>query len=128
MPLPDREKTLTQTSTLSVQDPSAQGPITAAQAHTDAYRYYADAVVAALGSHADAGLRPAEAKQRLEQYGANELEGESGIPYVRIFVSQLVNAMNLVSMHSSTHCAPQRADPAPPGRCSSSHLPSRSRF
>ena len=53
-------------------------------------------VVAALGSDADRGLDPDEARQRLIAHGPNELEERAGRPAWRLLAEQFTNAMILV--------------------------------
>jgi P-type Ca2+ transporter type 2C len=45
--------------------------------HTPAYQQPMEAVIAALGSDATQGLTTEEARRRLAQYGANELQAET---------------------------------------------------
>ena len=97
MPMPSRSATLTQNSTLSKRDPEASGPIQLEDAETQAYSYYFEPVVAALKSNVESGLKGRDVKERKEKYGSNELQGETGINYFKIFLNQVVNAMTLVS-------------------------------
>ncbi|MHB1131405.1 MAG: cation-translocating P-type ATPase [Chloroflexota bacterium] len=52
------------------------------------YRQTADEVVAALGSDATRGLSAAEARERLAQYGPNELQAEAPVPAWSKFLDQ----------------------------------------
>ncbi len=98
MPMPSRETTMTQSSAWSEKVPEAQGPIeTIEEAQTQAYQYYFEPVVAVFKSNVDSGLREAEVKERQKTYGPNELQGETGIPYFKILLNQVVNAMTIVS-------------------------------
>lgn len=45
---------------------------------------------------AEDGLKPEEAKRRLEQYGNNDFGEGEGVSAVKIFVAQIANAMTLV--------------------------------
>ena len=54
-------------------------------------------VVQELGSHHEDGLEHAEAAERLASVGANELDDDTGVDIVAILVSQVANAMTLVS-------------------------------
>ncbi len=56
----------------------------------------ADAVVAELGSSADAGLTAAEAAGRLASYGPNSIRGEKPPSVVAIALGQLRDPMNLM--------------------------------
>jgi len=60
---------------------------------TDAYQQSADAVLAALGSDARRGLAGAEAQQRLQRYGPNELKAEKPIPAWRRFLAQFQDVL-----------------------------------
>lgn len=57
-----------------------------------------EAVINELGTNSDDGLTSAEAKQRLEKYGENTLEGDGGVSIAKIFIRQVANAMMLVSI------------------------------
>ncbi|KDN46643.1 putative ENA2-plasma membrane P-type ATPase [Tilletiaria anomala UBC 951] len=96
MPMPSRAATLTQSSAYSNRDPDAVGPISRQDALTQAYRYYFEPIVAALESNIDGGLKDREVRERQQQYGPNELDGDSGINYFKIFLNQVVNAMTAV--------------------------------
>lgn len=50
-----------------------------------------------LGSNSDDGLTSTEAKQRVEKYGENMLEGDEGVSFAKIVIRQVANAMMLVS-------------------------------
>jgi Na+-exporting ATPase len=50
-----------------------------------------------LGTNCEDGLTSSEAKQRLEQYGENMLEGDEGVSLAKIVIRQIANAMILVS-------------------------------
>lgn len=54
-------------------------------------------VLRELSVNPDEGLTTAEVKQRLSQYGPNELEGGEGVSMVKIVIRQIANAMMLVS-------------------------------
>lgn len=53
-------------------------------------------VIQELHTNPNEGLTPAEAKQRLEEYGRNEFGEEKGVQPLRIIMGQLANAMTLV--------------------------------
>jgi len=53
----------------------------------------AEEVVRALGSDAQRGLSAAEARQRLERYGPNELEAERPVPAWRKFLAQFQDVL-----------------------------------
>jgi Ca2+-transporting ATPase len=55
---------------------------------TAAYQQPAEDVIAALDSDAERGLTTADARQRLAQYGPNELQAEPPIPAWRKFLAQ----------------------------------------
>jgi Na+-exporting ATPase len=50
-----------------------------------------------LGTNCEDGLTSSEAKQRLDKYGGNMLEGDEGVSFAKIFIRQIANAMILVS-------------------------------
>ena len=45
-----------------------------------------------------AGLSPAEAKRRLEEFGSNELGEAEGVQPIKIVIAQVANAMTMVSV------------------------------
>ncbi|KAJ5946160.1 hypothetical protein N7454_002999 [Penicillium verhagenii] len=53
-------------------------------------------VINELGSNSDDGLTTAEAKNRLEKYGENMLEGGEGVSFAKIIIRQIANAMMLI--------------------------------
>jgi len=57
------------------------------------YMLPAEEVVRALGSDAQRGLSAAEARQRLERYGPNELEAERPVPAWRKFLAQFQDVL-----------------------------------
>src|SRR5918998_916427 len=63
-----------------------------AAAHSEA----ADAVVAALGSGAERGLDPAEARRRLERHGPNRLRSAPETPWWRRLLEQFQNVLVLI--------------------------------
>src|SRR5688572_12155297 len=58
-----------------------------------AYQQPAEAVIAALGSDAERGLTPEDARRRLGQYGPNELEAEAPIPAWQKFLAQFQDVL-----------------------------------
>lgn len=54
-------------------------------------------VLKQLGTNCEDGLTSSEAKQRLDQYGENMIEGDEGVSFAKIFIRQIANAMILVS-------------------------------
>ena len=62
----------------------------------DPWAIDAQEVVAALGSDADRGLDPDEARHRLIAHGPNELEARAAKPAWRLLAEQFTNAMILV--------------------------------
>jgi len=56
----------------------------------------ADAVVAALGSDAERGLDPAEARRRLERHGVNRLRSAPETPWWRRLLEQFQNVLVLI--------------------------------
>lgn len=64
------------------------------------------AVLDELKTHPDEGLSTEVAKQRLEEYGRNELGEGEGVQPVKILVRQVANAMTLVS---PSRCMPRTA-------------------
>jgi Ca2+-transporting ATPase len=63
---------------------------------TPAYRLTADAVLAALGADARAGLREAEARARLARHGRNELHTEPGPPAWKRFLAHFGDVLVLL--------------------------------
>jgi Na+-exporting ATPase len=59
-----------------------------------------DAVINELGTNSDDGLTATEARQRIEKYGENMLEGGEGVSFAKIIIRQVANAMMLVSNHT----------------------------
>lgn len=55
------------------------------------------AVLEDLDAREQEGLTAAEAKQRLEQYGRNDLGEAKGVQPFKILLSQVANAMTLAS-------------------------------
>ncbi|KAJ5737089.1 uncharacterized protein N7483_002214 [Penicillium malachiteum] len=53
-------------------------------------------VIDQLGTNSDDGLTSNEAKQRLEKYGENMLEGGEGVSFAKIIIRQVANAMMLI--------------------------------
>ena len=60
-----------------------------------------DTVITEVQANSDDGLTTQEAKQRLEQYGRNELEGDDGVQPIKILLRQVANAMTLVNYSPS---------------------------
>ena len=58
-----------------------------------AYQQPVEAVIAALGSDPERGLTPEEARQRLAQYGSNELQAEPPTPGWRKFLAQFQDVL-----------------------------------
>jgi len=57
------------------------------------YQLSADEVAQELGTNIETGLSPSQAKQNLDQYGENKLEGGEGVPVWKVFIKQVSNAM-----------------------------------
>ncbi|KAJ5611927.1 hypothetical protein N7528_009032 [Penicillium herquei] len=53
-------------------------------------------VINELGTNSDDGLTSTEAKQRLEKYGENMIEGGEGVSFAKIIIRQVANAMMLI--------------------------------
>lgn len=102
MPMPSRSATLTGSSAYSASNDNS-APITFDEATRESYCFHHDRVIDALESNADSGIK--DAKQRLDKFGSNELDKESGVNYLKIFFGQIFNAMALVSV---THWSIQR--------------------
>src|SRR5205085_879630 len=62
-----------------------------------------DAVVEEADANAEDGLTTAEAKNRLERFGENELGDEGGVQPVKILIRQVCNAMTLVSFSGTPY-------------------------
>jgi len=61
------------------------------------------ALVQEIGANADDGLTAADAKNRLAEFGENELGDAEGVSPVKILVRQVANAMTLVySSHETS--------------------------
>ena len=60
------------------------------------YQMPTDEVMAALATDAEQGLSPAEAAQRLEQYGTNEIVSQSGRTKWQILIEQFSNILTLI--------------------------------
>ncbi|KAJ6021180.1 hypothetical protein N7540_006684 [Penicillium herquei] len=63
--------------------------------HPPHYLTYED-VINQLGTNPDDGLTSNEAKERLEKYGENMLEGGEGVSFAKIIIRQVANAMMLI--------------------------------
>lgn len=57
-----------------------------------------DSVVQELSANKEDGLTVSEAKQRLEDYGRNELDDGPGVQPLKILLRQVANAMMLVEL------------------------------
>ncbi|KAJ5100551.1 hypothetical protein N7456_006603 [Penicillium angulare] len=55
-----------------------------------------EAVISELGTNSEDGLTATEAKQRIEKYGENMLEGGEGVSFAKIIIRQVANAMMLI--------------------------------
>ncbi|KAJ5887700.1 hypothetical protein N7495_007741 [Penicillium taxi] len=53
-------------------------------------------VINELGTNSEDGLTSEEAKQNLDKYGENMLEGDEGVSFAEIFIRQIANAMMLI--------------------------------
>ncbi|KAJ5919092.1 hypothetical protein N7466_010035 [Penicillium verhagenii] len=53
-------------------------------------------VINELGTNSEDGLTTVEAKNRLEKYGENMLEGGEGVSFAKIIIRQIANAMMLI--------------------------------
>ena len=60
-----------------------------------------DAVIDELQADTNAGLTPADAKERLEVYGSNDLGEGAGVQPAKILLRQVANAMTLVKRVTS---------------------------
>ncbi len=72
------------------------GPVAGPPAVPDPWTVEAAAVARLLGSDAEVGLEPVEARRRLEEHGPNELTTRPRRPAWRQLVDQFTNAMILV--------------------------------
>jgi magnesium-transporting ATPase (P-type) len=79
---------------------TVQGPdITLEEALTEAWRHHYTSVLRALGvEDYEHGLNKKDVQSRLQEYGANQLEGGDDISLFKIIMHQIVNAMTLVSL------------------------------
>lgn len=62
-----------------------------------------DKVIEELGGNGLDGLNPNEAKERLNEYGKNDLGDSEGVQPIRIIIAQIANAMTLVSFVASNY-------------------------
>jgi P-type Na+/K+ transporter len=60
-----------------------------------------DEVIDHLQTRTDSGLSSAQAKQCINKYGENKLEGDGGVAWYSILGKQVSNAMILVSLSIS---------------------------
>lgn len=72
---------------------SPTSPAAAPDALEDAHRRDIADVVAALGSDGSRGLSEAEARERLERYGRNEMASVPPVPAWRRFVAQFQDVL-----------------------------------
>lgn len=56
-----------------------------------------EAVISELQADDHSGLSPADAKERLQQYGQNDLGEGAGVQPIKILIRQIANAMTLVT-------------------------------
>jgi len=70
----------------------------------------------------NAGLSQAEAKERLQVYGSNDLGEGAGVQPAKILLRQVANAMTLVTFITATFSRGKTADPLVT-RCSSWRWP-----
>lgn len=61
-------------------------------------------VVKELGSDEINGLHASVAKQRLDEFGPNDLGEAEGVSPVKIIIAQIANAMTLVSLSTLARC------------------------
>lgn len=78
-----------------------------------------EAVIEELQANDISGLSPADAKERLQVYGQNDLGEGAGVQPAKILLRQVANAMTLVTCTISSFSRGEIADPLD-GRCSSS--------
>src|SRR5262245_57803204 len=67
-------------------------------ADMEPYRQSVEAVVAALGTDARAGLSQDQAQERLGRYGSNELAAEAPVSGWRKFIAQFTDALVVLLM------------------------------
>lgn len=67
-----------------------------------------DAVIDELQADTNAGLTPADAKERLEVYGSNDLGEGAGVQPAKILLRQVANAMTLVTFTTPPTSAVRR--------------------
>lgn len=77
-----------------------------------------ETVLDELQGDTNAGLTPAEAKERLQTYGSNDLGDGAGVQPAKILLRQVANAMTLVTCTITTYVRGETADPLD-YRCSS---------
>jgi len=80
------------------------------------------AVLDELQADTNAGLTPADAKDRLQLYGSNDLGEGAGVQPAKILLRQVANAMTLVTCTITTDERGETADPLV-YRCSSWQWP-----
>ena len=90
-------KTSTAAQQQSDGNGKSAGPITPVESiPTAPYREPAQAVVSALGSDSARGLSRAEAEQRLELYGPNQLKSAPETPWWRRLLEQFENFLVII--------------------------------
>lgn len=77
-----------------------------------------ETVLDELQGDTNAGLTPAEAKERLQTYGSNDFGDGAGVRPAKILLRQVANAMTLVTCTITTYERGETADPLA-YRCSS---------
>lgn len=55
-----------------------------------------DDAIRELATNSDDGLTSGEARLRIEKYGENILQGDTGVSFAKIVIRQIANAMMLV--------------------------------
>lgn len=75
-------------------------------------------VINEIQADTNAGLSEAEAKERLQVYGSNDLGEGAGVQPAKILLRQVANAMTLVTSITATYSRGETADPLVT-RCSS---------
>jgi len=70
-----------------------------------------EAVLDELQADTNAGLTPADAKERLQIYGSNDLGEGAGVQPAKILLRQVANAMTLVTCTITPNERGETADP-----------------
>jgi hypothetical protein len=102
--------TTVQSSTTAVEAPTMEKPPRSGTAASEsseldacAHTFSSDDFARLMDVDIESGLSNAQAQERLQRYGANELEGGEGVSWVSVLVSQIGASCDYDTKHLETH-------------------------